>query len=124
MSAKDEVEVKIVEEVFVDGDLMELVVVEEFAKRGEKPPHAKTYVIRIDKTTYHVHKHNPTGEELLHLAGKTSAGYKLYQVFRGRQPEPVAPNQHVDLCAHGMPSTKCSALNVETRICRLPLRSA
>jgi len=102
MSANDETEVKIVEEVVVDGDLMELVVIEEFAKRGERSPRAKTYVIRIDKATYHIHKHNPTGEELLHLAGKTSAGYKLYQVFRGRQPEPIAPNQHVDLCAHGI----------------------
>jgi hypothetical protein len=102
MSANGEVEVKIVEEVFVDGELVELVIIEEFAKRGEKPPHAKTYVIRIDKETYHVHKPDPTGEELLHLAGKTSAGYKLYQTFRGRQPEPVAPNQHVDLRAHGI----------------------
>jgi len=100
MSAHEEV--KIIEEVFVDAELVELVVIEEFAKRGEKPPHAKTYVIRIDKQTYHVHKPNPTGEELLHLAGKTSAGYKLYQIFRGRQPEPVAPNQHVDLRAHGI----------------------
>ena len=102
MSVNDEVEVKIVEEVFVDGELVELVIIEEFAKRGEKPPHAKIYVIRIDKETYRLHKHNPTGEELLHLAGKTSAGYKLYQIFRGRQPEPVAPNQHVDLHAHGI----------------------
>ena len=45
MSANEEVEVKIVEEVFVDGELAELVIIEEFAKRGEKPPHAKTYVI-------------------------------------------------------------------------------
>jgi hypothetical protein len=102
MSANEEVEVKIVEEVFVDGQLAELVIIEEFAKRGEKPPHAKTYVIRIDKETYRLHKHNPTGEELLHLAGKASAGYKLYQIFRGRQPEPVAPNQHVDLHTHGI----------------------
>jgi Prokaryotic E2 family E/Multiubiquitin len=102
MGAENEVEVTVVEEVFVDGQLAELVVIEEFAKRGEKPPHAKTYVIRIDKETYHVHKHNPTGEELLHLAGKSSATYKLYQVFRGRQPEPVAPHEHVDLRAHGI----------------------
>ncbi len=63
---------------------------------------ARSTFIRIDKETYRLHKHNPTGEELLHLAGKTSAGYKLYQIFRGRQPEPVAPNQHVDLHAHGI----------------------
>ena len=103
MSANgEEVEVKIVEEIFVDGHLAELIIIEEFAKRGGRPPHAKTYVIRIDKETYHVHKPDPTGEELLHLAGKNSAAYKLYQVFRGRQPEPVAPSQHVDLHAHGI----------------------
>ncbi|SRR5258708_3259634 len=53
MGAENEVEVTVVEEVFVDGQLAELVVIEEFAKRGERPPHAKTYVIRIDKETYH-----------------------------------------------------------------------
>jgi hypothetical protein len=42
MSANEELEVKIVEEVFVEGELVELVIIEEFAKRGEKPPHAKT----------------------------------------------------------------------------------
>jgi hypothetical protein len=101
MSANEE-KLQIIEEVFVDGELVELVIIEEFAKRGEKAPHAKTYVLRIDKETYRVHKPNPTGEELLHLAGKTSARYKLYQIFRGRQPEPVAPHQHVDLHAHGI----------------------
>lgn len=95
-------EVEVVEEVFVDGELVELVVIEEFAQRGERPPRAKTYLVRIDKKTYHIHKPNPTGEELLEAAGKTSAGFKLYQIFRGRQPEPVAPNQQVDLRAHGI----------------------
>lgn len=41
MSANEEVEVKIVEEVFVDGELAELVIVEEFAKRGEKRLHVE-----------------------------------------------------------------------------------
>ena len=95
-------EAKIVEELFVDGNLVELVVIEEYAKRGEKPPRAKTYLVRIDKKTYHIHKPDPTGEELLEAAGKTSAGYKLYQIFRGKQPEPVGPTQHVDLRAHGI----------------------
>jgi Prokaryotic E2 family E/Multiubiquitin len=95
-------EVELVQEVFVDGELVELVVIEEFAKRGEKPPRAKTYEVRIDKKTYRIHKPDPTGEELLEAAGKTSAGFKLYQIFRGKQPEPVTPNQHVDLRAHGI----------------------
>ncbi len=95
-------EVEIVEEVFVDRELVEVVVIEEFAKRGERPPRAKTYLVRIDKETYRIHKTDPTGEELLAAAGKTSAKYKLYQIFRGKQPEPVAPDQHVDLRAHGI----------------------
>jgi hypothetical protein len=94
--------IEVVEEVLVHGELVELVVIEEFAKRGEMPPRAKTYLVRIDKKTYHIQKPDPTGEELLEAAGKTSAGFKLYQIFRGRQPEPVAPNQHVDLRAHGV----------------------
>jgi Prokaryotic E2 family E/Multiubiquitin len=102
MGAEHEVEVPVVQELFADGQLAELVVIEEFAKRGERPPHAKTYVVRIDKETYHIHKHHPTAEELLQLAGKNSATYKLYQVFRGKQPEPIAPGQHVDLHAHGI----------------------
>jgi hypothetical protein len=102
MSTDNEVKIAVVEEVVLDGQIAELVFIEEFAKRGEKPPHAKSYAIRIDKQIYHVHKPHPTGEELLHLAGKTSAGYKLYQIFRGRQPEPVAPHEHVDLRAHGI----------------------
>jgi uncharacterized Fe-S cluster-containing radical SAM superfamily enzyme len=44
------VETEIVEEVFQDGELVEVVVIEEFAKRGEKPPRAKTYVVRITST--------------------------------------------------------------------------
>jgi hypothetical protein len=95
-------EVEIVEEVFVAGELAEIVVIEEFAKRGERPPRAKTYLVRIDKETYRIHEPDPTGEELLAVAGKTSAKYKLYQIFRGKQPEPVAPDQHVDLRAHGI----------------------
>src|ERR1700722_6452336 len=101
-SGENNTGVEIVEEVLVDGELVEVVVIEEFAKRGEKPPRAKTYLVRIDKKTYHIHKPDPTGEELLEAAGKTSAGYKLYQIFRGKQPEPVAPTQHVDLRAHGI----------------------
>jgi uncharacterized Fe-S cluster-containing radical SAM superfamily enzyme len=66
------VETEILEEVFQDGELVEVVVIEEFAKRGEKPPRAKTYVVRIDKKTYHIHKPDPTGEELLAAAGKTA----------------------------------------------------
>jgi hypothetical protein len=95
-------EIELVEEVLVDGELVELVVIEEFAKRNEKPPRAKTYLVRIDKNTYHIHKSDPTGEELLKAAGKTSSGFKLYQILRGKQPEPVAPNQHVDLRTHGI----------------------
>ena len=102
MRAEDANEVILVEEIFDHGNLVDLVVIEEFARRGERPPRAKVYAVRIDKHVYHVHKADPTGEELLHLAGKSSATSKLYQIFKGKQPEPVLPTQHVDLHAQGI----------------------
>lgn len=95
-------EVVVIEEVFDGNTLVELVIIEEFARRGERPPRAKVYAVRIDKHVFHVHKADPTGEELLHLAGKNSANTKLYQIFKGKQPEPVLPTQHVDLHAPGV----------------------
>ncbi len=100
-------DVVIVEDVFVDGQRVEevveeLVIIEEYARHGDRPPRAALYRVRIDKGHYEFEISDPTGEQILVKAGKTSAGYKLYQVFRGKQPIPVAPTEHVDLRAHGV----------------------
>ncbi len=99
--------VMIVEEVFVEEQrgeeiIEEIVIIEEYARRGDTPPRAKMYRVRIDKGHYEFNISNPTGEEILDKAEKTSAGFKLYQVFRGKQPVPVAPSERVDLRAHGV----------------------
>lgn len=80
----------------------ELVVIEEYAQRGETPPRARLYRVRIDKGPYEFANPDPTGEQILEQAKKTSAGWKLYQVFRGHQPVPVAPTDHVNLRAPGV----------------------
>ncbi len=103
----DVTDVVVVEEVFIDGQpveevIEELVIIEEHAKRGDKPPKAKRYRVRIDKDSYEFDISDPTGEQILEKAGKTSTGFKLYQVFRGKQPVPVVPSERVDLRAHGV----------------------
>jgi hypothetical protein len=81
---------------------IEEVDVEAFALRGEAVPRAKRYKIRIDKTPFVVDKPNPTGIELLALAGKTPEHWLLYQIFRGRQPDPIDPSEQVDLRKEGV----------------------
>ena len=48
----------------------DVVDVEAYAKKGEKPPKAKSYQIRIDNQKYTVETRSLTGRELLTLAGK------------------------------------------------------
>ena len=43
-----------------------------------------------------------TGRKLLSLAGKTPESHKLYQVIRGHQPTPIAPDAEVDLRTPGI----------------------
>jgi hypothetical protein len=78
------------------------VEIEAFAKRGATPPRAKRYVIRVDKQTYTVETATLTGAQILALAGKAPAQYKLYQHVRGHQPILVVPDTVVDLRAPGV----------------------
>jgi hypothetical protein len=62
---------------------------------AEKKP--KTYSVQIDKTKYDVDTPTPTCEQLLGLAGKTSATHKLYQHAKGNKPVQVDPGATVNL---------------------------
>jgi len=80
--------------------VLEEIDVEEYV-RGKRPiPHAQRYVIRIDKEKRVVHAPELTGRQILELVGKAPDEYKLYEHFRGRQPEPVGPDQEVHLHKH------------------------
>ena len=79
---------------------VEEVEIEDFARRGEKPPRAKRYVIRVDKDKFVVHIPKIKGADI--LAGKTPDKFKLYQHQRGHQPILIEPSTVVDLTAPGV----------------------
>lgn len=81
----------------------DVVDLEEFAKAGKKPPKAKSYRIRIDKTLYVVHVDHMTGRQLLELAGKAVDRFKIYQqIHGGGQPQPIGLDQTVDFTTPGV----------------------
>ncbi|HEV2495499.1 MAG TPA: multiubiquitin domain-containing protein [Terriglobia bacterium] len=81
---------------------IEEVEIELFAKRGERPPRAKRYVIRVDKQKFVVHTETITGAEILALDRKSQEKFKLYEHKRGHQPILIGPNDPVHLCEHGV----------------------
>jgi hypothetical protein len=83
-------------------EVLDAVDVEEHVKAGRKPPHAKRYMIRIDKLKYTVDVPKMTGREILALAGKTPETYLLHQILKGGQPEKVGPNEVVDFRESGV----------------------
>jgi hypothetical protein len=83
-------------------ELVDEVEIEEFARRGERPPRARRYVIRIDKERITVEVPSLTGREILALVGKTPETHRLYQIVRGEQPRAVAPDESVDFTAQGV----------------------
>lgn len=80
----------------------EVVVLEEYAKAGKKPPKAKHYKIRIDKVEYTVDVPSMTGAEILTLAGKTPPNqYKLFKIKNGKRI-PITLDETVDFTEHGI----------------------
>jgi hypothetical protein len=80
--------------------VLEEVDVEEYVRAKRPIPHAKRYVIRIDKEQRVVHTPILTGRRILELVGKTPDKFKLYEHFPSRQPEPIQPDQEVHLHKH------------------------
>lgn len=84
-------------------DIAEEVDLEQCAARGEKPPHAHTYVIRIDDERYRVNALSITGRDLLTLAKKQPPeAYTIDQIMHGGQRRMICPDQKVDLTAPGV----------------------
>jgi hypothetical protein len=81
-------------------ELFEEVDIEEYVRTKKPVPHAKRYIIRIDKERRVIHTPVITGKQILELVGKTPDKFKLYEHFPGKQPEPVAPDQEVHLHKH------------------------
>ena len=82
-------------------ELLEEVELEEHGKKNQRPPRAKRYIIRIDKTKYTVHVHQMTGRQLLELAGKVPPErFTISMKLHGGHAEPIGLNQEVEFSAH------------------------
>lgn len=81
---------------------VEEVDLEEYSKRNEKPPKARRYAFRVDKTRIVVEVPSLTGAEILSKAGLSSETHKLYQHKRKHQPVLIAPTDTVDLTEPGV----------------------
>ena len=82
---------------------LEIVNIEEHAKKGEKPPKAKRYEIRIDKEKYTVDVSSMTGRELLTLAGKTPVtSYMISQKLHGGEASEIGLDEKADFTAPGV----------------------
>ena len=83
--------------------MIEVVEIEEYGKRNEKPPHAKHYRVRIDREKYLFEKRFVTGRELLEKAGKTPYNqWRILQKMHGGQMVEIGYDQKVDLGAKGV----------------------
>ncbi len=85
----------------IDDD--EVIDLEEFAKAGKKPPHAKKYRIRIDKTKYVVEVPAMTGREILVLAGKKPPDqFILSQKLHGGEVKVIGLHEKADFTQPGV----------------------
>jgi hypothetical protein len=83
--------------------LEELVDLEEYASKGDKPPKAKRYRIRIDGQKYIVNVPSMTGRQLLELAGKTPPEkFMIVEKVRGEKPRRIGLDEEVDFTKRGV----------------------
>ena len=80
----------------------ELVDVEQYGKRGETPPRALRYRIRVDKQYYETEKSRLTGTQILALASKTPASHFLDEKLHGGTIKRIQPAEEVDLTEKGV----------------------
>lgn len=86
-------------------ELVELVELEVFCleNAGRPAPHARHYVIRVDKQKFTVHEPCITGRAILELAGKVPVKeYKLTQKHHGGAASTIGENELVDFRAPGV----------------------
>lgn len=89
----------------------EIIDIEEHAKHGKTPPHARGYRIRIDKEYKTVHVPEMTGRQLLGLVQKTPEQYLLSQKLHGGQVVPIRGDEVVDFRKHGIERFQTLALD-------------
>ena len=93
-------------------EVLDVVDIEEYGKRNERPPRARHYRIRINKTVYVVDVPHMTGRQILELAGKTPVErYRLQQKLHGGQVKVIGLDEVVDFLAPGVERFQSIPLN-------------
>jgi hypothetical protein len=88
-------------QVIDEGDVIEVVDIEIYAKEKMKPL-GRSYRIRLDKAYYIVPKRQITGAEILSLACKLPDKWRLHQKLHGGVMEEIKPDHVVDLATPGI----------------------
>lgn len=91
----------------VEAVVDDIVDLEQFAERGERPPLARGYRLKINGDPYVVHDPKPTGRAILTLAGLLPAeNYTLRVKLAGERPRKVGLDEQVDLRHPGVEKFK------------------
>lgn len=81
----------------------EIIDLEEFAKLGKRPPKAKGYRFKVNDQAFVTTRPVLKGSEILEIAGLTPVDkYRLRLKVVGGKPEPIGPNDEVDLRRPGI----------------------
>jgi hypothetical protein len=90
-------------EMEAEVDEIEIEVHTQKVSGKEKPPKAKKYIIRVDKTKFTVEVSSMTGREILSLAGKTPVEqYKLTQKMHGGAAKTINLDDPVNFTEPGV----------------------
>jgi hypothetical protein len=82
--------------------IIDEVDLETWAQRGERPPRARRYIIRVDRERHTVTVAGLTGRAILDLAGKDPARTLLQQRLHGGGTRTIGPDDFVDFTAPGV----------------------
>jgi len=87
--------------------LEDIVDLEEYARLGKRPPLSRGYRIKVNGEPFVVHEAEPTGRDILTLAGLLPAeNYTLRVKFAGEKPRKVELDERVDLRHPGVEKFK------------------
>lgn len=85
----------------------EIADLEEYARRGEQPPHCRGYRFKVNGESFETHQRIVTGREVLTLAGLVPPEkFTLRVKVAGQRPEKVDMDEEVDLRKPGIEKFK------------------
>lgn len=102
-SVADGQEIEVRSEEILD----EIVDLEEYASLGKQPPRSRGYRIRVNGDRFVIEKPEPTGREILEIAGLTPPeNYTLRVKIKGEPPRKVALEEKINLRTAGVEKFK------------------